>query len=627
MTKLSAPHAAPRGFSLLEITLAIGISGILMGSIWQLMGITAQQREAASVASQAYAVAQAGQSYLNANATTLLALPGLAGINDVVRLKVTAADTGANATNVQDSGYLPASFVNFNSYGQSYAFYAQRQEGGAAGPDAADQLIGLVITTGGSMIGDQLGARAASSIGAAGGFMYQDSNPTPPTAATTAKGTAGGWTLNLSGAGWTSSVGATANAGHLAVLTTLMAGSSGMGGGAGGGGGASSIDGLSDGKTDYASDLNLFLGTHSGDAISSGGQNNTSTGIYALQNLGTGDDNTAFGIQALQGATTGGNNTAFGYNAGANVTTGSGNIMIGSSTLATNAASSNQLNIGNTLYGDLATKQLNLGNATLTAAIGFDAGSNTSASRLSVGNNAQRPACDGSLEGAQRYNWQSQTQELCVGGAWMQPSPAWTPTGFTPPTPPTGSGFIILTNDEWDGNLGGIAGARAKCLSDLSSHNWMGKAAAVAAGQLVISKIDPMLYNPIYDSGSHMSEQFHPPVDAQYFFAASGRPAVGGGSMTITSPGAPYLCWPNHWPCNLPGFTWSGANYFDGTFRYWTARTGNGADAYNTCSSWTTNSSGSYGRAGISSDGEDGRTTSANMTCDLPQRLVCLVNP
>jgi prepilin-type N-terminal cleavage/methylation domain-containing protein len=327
----ASPHN--RGFSLLEMTLSLSIGGILMGSIWQISAITAAQSDYGIAATQALAVAQAGQGYINSNASTLLALGGLSTLNSTVRIKLTASDSGATTTNVQDSGFLPSNFTNINSYGQSYALYVQRVDSGTLGSaDSGDRLVGFLITTGGQEISDQAGARIASAIGAPGGFLYAADNPASPTAATTARGAVGGWSISLSAAAWTGTVGATATRGHLAILASLLPGSPALGVGSSSGSGAaiSAIDDLSDGITNYTTDMNLFIGSNAGAAIASGGTYNTGIGISALAALTTGDDNTALGRNALAAMTTGTSNTGIGTYAGATVTTSAAsNTLIG----------------------------------------------------------------------------------------------------------------------------------------------------------------------------------------------------------------------------------------------------------------------------------------------------------
>lgn len=80
------------------------------------------------------------------------------------------------------------------------------------------------------------------------------------------------------------------------------------------GGGGGSIDGLTDGKTDYVTDFNLFMGTPADTwAIAAGGQYNLTIGQTAGDSITTGDNNVAIGYGALTAVATGQYNTAVGY--------------------------------------------------------------------------------------------------------------------------------------------------------------------------------------------------------------------------------------------------------------------------------------------------------------------------
>lgn len=91
--------------------------------------------------------------------------------------------------------------------------------------------------------------------------------------------------------------------------------------------GATDIDGLSDGKTNYAAG-NMFLGNGSGDTITTG-FNNTSLGNNTLQFITIGQENTAIGNNALSLLTTGSENVAIGNGSLENCTTGGANVAIG----------------------------------------------------------------------------------------------------------------------------------------------------------------------------------------------------------------------------------------------------------------------------------------------------------
>lgn len=94
-------------------------------------------------------------------------------------------------------------------------------------------------------------------------------------------------------------------------------------------GGGGSIDGLSDAKTDYVTDHNLFMGLAAGNAIQAGGQYNLVIGATAGDEITTGDNNLAIGHNALGRTSTGSNNIAIGRNALRNRTSNSNNTVIG----------------------------------------------------------------------------------------------------------------------------------------------------------------------------------------------------------------------------------------------------------------------------------------------------------
>jgi type II secretory pathway pseudopilin PulG len=343
--------AVNRGFSLLEVTLALGIGGLMLGGMWQIMGATTQSRDASALAGQATAVSAAAQQYINSQRSYLLALPGLASLNSAVRVRIIDTDTGATANSVQGAGFLPSSFVNQNSFGQSFALFVRREDGGTMGvADANDRLVGLLITTGGTAVSDQAGGRAASAMGAPGGFMYAENNPANPTAATNARGAFGAWQVDLTTAGW-SGIGALAQAGRFALLTNMTPPST-SGSGGSGGSTVTAINDLTDAATDYSSLFNLYMGENAGQ-MNVLGTNNTGVGINALQRAVPGtatSSNTAFGFHALRGWSgpfgTGTNNVAIGAQALENFTTASRVIAIGSRAERQNQSASDRVSVG-----------------------------------------------------------------------------------------------------------------------------------------------------------------------------------------------------------------------------------------------------------------------------------------
>ncbi len=333
------------GFSLLEVTLALGISGMLLAGIWQISSVSLQQREIISLAGQSTSVVGAAQNYINGQRAALLALPQLATIGSVARIKVTSADTGDTSDSIQEKGYLPRSFVNTNSYGQAYAVYVRREDAGTTGVvDVSDRLVGLVVTTGGSAIPDTVATKLVGRIGASGGFLYAADNPAAPTAATTARGLAGAWSIDLTSSGW-SGIGSVAQAGRLAALVNVLpTGSSAQAG-------ATQLNDLDDGVTDYTTLFNVYGGSGAGEANTVGGYN-TAWGYQAQRNLtptGINANNTSFGYQAMMGwptIATGTDNVAFGAYALSNVGTMSRNVGIGVSSSWNMTTGNDRVTIG-----------------------------------------------------------------------------------------------------------------------------------------------------------------------------------------------------------------------------------------------------------------------------------------
>lgn len=221
-------------------------------------------------------------------------------------------------------------------------------------------------------------------------------------------------------------------------------------------------------------------------------------------------------------------------------------------------------------------------------------------------------ACDNTTEGALRYNSAAKSHESCNGAAWTGMVQVQTIPG---PTAPAGSGYFVLTETAWDGNLGGLSGADAKCLTELTvTHtNWRGYASALANGQLVSDKIHASLC-----SGAACNNLM--PLTS-YYFAKANDPAAGGAFFTTMASG------------NGPDdyANWAAANYFSGTYSYWTGRDGyagiwDSATAFN-CVKWTLSTNASKGGTGISSTDISRFADGTFPACDQLRRLTCYINP
>ncbi len=221
-------------------------------------------------------------------------------------------------------------------------------------------------------------------------------------------------------------------------------------------------------------------------------------------------------------------------------------------------------------------------------------------------------ACGVGIEGAMRYDSTNKRYELCNGTDWKK---IITEAGTAAlPDPPATDGRFVITSGTWDGNLGGVAGADAKCLSDLTANSWVGKSNATVDAAHVFAHIsDGTTHNNVIASTT-------------YHFAVSGDPSKGGASFTSNASA--------RGPDNT--LFWTGANYFGGVKTYWVNKYSGAHELWSTtgsptasqhCSAWSTNLSSSTGKIGNSNQYRGGRWNLTTNTCDQLNHLLCIVNP
>jgi hypothetical protein len=135
--------------------------------------------------------------------------------------------------------------------------------------------------------------------------------------------------------------------------------------------------------------VGLSSGSHIPDVSSGGGYSNSFFGYAAGTANTLGYGNVLLGVNAGTANTSGNLNTMVGTNAGLGFSGGSGNIFLGEYAGSTQTAGSNnilidannaasttggnQLNIGNTIYGNLSTGNVGIGNTSPLAVLDVDA--------------------------------------------------------------------------------------------------------------------------------------------------------------------------------------------------------------------------------------------------------------
>ncbi len=220
--------------------------------------------------------------------------------------------------------------------------------------------------------------------------------------------------------------------------------------------------------------------------------------------------------------------------------------------------------------------------------------------------------CKAAYTGAIRYNSATPRLEFCDGASWqllMQ-----TQTSITAPA---GSGYFVMSYGTWTGNLGGLAGADANCLTDLTTHTgWMGYATANANGQLVSSKVHAFLC-----TGGSCN---NPVPLTRYYFADANNAGAGGASFTTDDSGLG--------PGD--GNNWGAANYFSGTYQWWSGRDFTSGTQWTSsstayyCGGWTNGTSGQHATYGNTPNTDERRWNilGAN-SCDLIRHVICFVDP
>ena len=239
------------------------------------------------------------------------------------------------------------------------------------------------------------------------------------------------------------------------------------------------------------------------------------------------------------------------------------------------------------------------------------------------------------------YNSDYHAYQFCNGTSWVKFGGAvWQGAK------PSGTGYFVMSKSTWNGNLGGLAGADAKCLTELTTNTgWKGYADAKARGILTSGHVRAFLCD--FESGFYPGSCNTPQASTTFYFADANNSAHGGNRFTTDANQlGPY-----------DFADWGQESYFGASYTYWSGRSyyddGAGPDAWHgpnnlslvrwfngnfapncgSTNSWDNGTSGYSGFVGHAAGGESWpsfaymRWFSDDPTCDTQEHLICFVNP
>lgn len=167
---MNTSPARARGFTLIEVLVALIISMIALGAGTRAMVSYYENQALEAAAQHLERVAQGAADYIADNRAAITAAAGA-----TTPYVVTADDLTAG-------GYLPGGFNPINAFGQAFEARVIQPTPGV--------LEAVLFTTGGDTLAGSAAIRGAQMLGAAGGFVPADDTEI-------VKGSFGGWQVEL----------------------------------------------------------------------------------------------------------------------------------------------------------------------------------------------------------------------------------------------------------------------------------------------------------------------------------------------------------------------------------------------------------------------------------------------
>lgn len=175
----------------------------------------------------------------------------------------------------------------------------------------------------------------------------------------------------------------------------------------------------------------------------------------------------------------------------------------------------------------------------------------------------------------------------------------------------TNLGAFVISSTQYQGSaLGGMSGANSICLTELTTHNFVGK--LNVSGKLNATKVKAFLCDNTTCNNLTGSKT--------YVFADASSMNAGGSTFTTNASGQG----PND------SNSWVSNTYFSGLPQYWTGRAAGTATLWpltasgTSCSGWTASGSGTIGYVAWS---DEMRWSYTSTSCTTSNYLICVVNP
>jgi len=233
------------------------------------------------------------------------------------------------------------------------------------------------------------------------------------------------------------------------------------------------------------------------------------------------------------------------------------------------------------------------------------------------------------VEGQFIYSVTNHIPNFCDGTTWRSMvggQTIYSAGGTTNPVFTAANGYFVLTSGTFNGNLGGLTGADASCLTDLTNNNWNGKSAAQGFGVLNAAHVHAWMCDK--------TTCVFPTANKNYYYASAADPTAGGTYFT-TGPDGRMGYNISNGPGTSDNVQWSALSTFNLTTTVWT-NFGTNYSTQNTipyttsdaqtCAGWTTSATNN-GTFGSTSSADTSRWASNTTACTSAKHLICLVNP